>query len=112
MKNPLASVEAMGDAGLILRPGRSPGGGNGNPLQYSCQDDPMDKGAWWATVHEVTKSQTRLNAHTEREVKQYLQMCYRGGVYTYSSGLWNWEANKKSFCQELDTERLSERGDI
>ena len=40
--------------------GRSPGGGNGNPLQYSCLRNPMDRGAWWATICGVTKSQTRL----------------------------------------------------
>ena len=47
---------------LGLRPGlgRSPGEGNGNPLLYCCLENPMDKGAWWATVHGVTKSQTRL----------------------------------------------------
>ena len=39
--------------------GRSPGEGNGNPLQYSCLEDSMDRGGWWATVHVVTKSQTR-----------------------------------------------------
>ena len=44
--------------------GRSPGGGHGNPLQYSCLENPMDRGAWWATVHEVARSQTRLsNGH-------------------------------------------------
>ena len=41
--------------------GRSPGGGNGNPLQYSCLENPMDRGAWWATVHMVTMSQKRLS---------------------------------------------------
>ena len=41
--------------------GRSPGRGNGNPLQYSCLENPMDRGAWWATVHGVAKSQTRLS---------------------------------------------------
>ena len=40
--------------------GRSPGGGHGNPLQYSCLENPMDRGAWWATVDGVTKSQTQL----------------------------------------------------
>ena len=44
----------------IPRSGRSPGGGHGNPLNYSCLENPMDRGAWWATVHWVTKSQTRL----------------------------------------------------
>ena len=47
-----------GDAGLIPGSKRSPGEGNGNPLQYSCLGNPMDKGAWWATVHEVTKNRT------------------------------------------------------
>ena len=50
-----------GDLGLIPGSGRSPGEGNGNPLQYSCVDDPMDSRAWWATVHGVTKSQTQLS---------------------------------------------------
>ena len=47
-----------GDLGLIPGSGRSPGGGHGNPLQYSWLENPMDRGAWQATVHEVTKSQT------------------------------------------------------
>ena len=47
-----------GDARLIPGLGRSPGGGNGNPLQYSCLKNPMDRGAWRATVHGVTKGQT------------------------------------------------------
>ena len=41
--------------------GRSPGGGHGTPLQYSCLENPMDRGAWWAMVHRVAKSQTRLS---------------------------------------------------
>ena len=44
-----------GDVGLIPGSGRSPGGGHGNPLQYSCLENPMDRGAWWATAQEVTK---------------------------------------------------------
>ena len=47
-----------GDPALILGSGRSPREGNGNPLQYSCLETPMDRGAWWATVHVVSKSQT------------------------------------------------------
>ena len=45
--------------------GRSPEGGNGNPLQYSCLENPMDRGAWWATLHGVTKSQTWLGTHAQ-----------------------------------------------
>ena len=48
----------VGDLGSIPRLGRSPAEGNGNPLQYSCLENPMDRGAWWATVHGVAKSWT------------------------------------------------------
>ena len=54
-----ASDRIAGDQGLIPGSGRSPGEGNGNPLQHSCLENPMDRGAWWATVHGVAKSQTR-----------------------------------------------------
>ena len=50
-----------GDSGSIPGSGRSPGEGSGNPLQYSCLGNPMDRGAWWATVHGVAKSRTRLS---------------------------------------------------
>ena len=50
-----ANVGDARDTGSIPGLGRSPGGGNGNPLQYSCLEDPMDRGAWWAIVHGVTK---------------------------------------------------------
>ena len=53
-----------GDPGSIPGWGRSPGEGNGNPLQYSCLENSMDGGAWWATVHGVAKSQTQLNDFT------------------------------------------------
>ena len=57
-KDPAASAGGLGDAGWIPGPGRSPGGGHGHPLQYSCLENPMDRGAWRATVHGVAKSQT------------------------------------------------------
>ena len=59
-----ASAYNAGDLGSIPGLGRSPGKGNGNPLQYSCVENPMDRGAWWATVHGVAKSQTRLRDFT------------------------------------------------
>ena len=59
-----ASASNAGDPGSILGSGRSPGEGNGNPLQYSCLEDSMDRVAWEATVHGVTKSQTRLSDFT------------------------------------------------
>ena len=56
-----ASAWTVGDPGSIPGSGRSPGEGNGNPLQYSCLKNSMDRRAWLATVHEVTKSQTVTN---------------------------------------------------
>ena len=55
------SVCNVGDPGSIPGLGRSPGDGNGNPLQYSCLENPMDRGAWQATVHAVAKCQTQLS---------------------------------------------------
>ena len=62
-----------GDAGLVSELGRSPGAGNGNPFQYSCLGNPMDIGAWWATVHGVAKSQTQLSTvQTLSPVQRFL----------------------------------------
>ena len=58
VKNLPANAGAVRDLGSIPRLGRSPGGGHGNPLQYSCLENPMDRGAWQATVHGVAKSGT------------------------------------------------------
>ena len=54
------SAEDAGDSGSVPESGGSPGGQNGNPLQYSCLENPMDGGAWWAIGHRVAKSQARL----------------------------------------------------
>ena len=55
-----ASASNAGDPGLIPGSGRSPGEGNGNPLHYSCMGNPMDRGVWWATPHEVAKMEHNL----------------------------------------------------
>ena len=60
VKNQPASAVEKRDAVLIPGLGRSPGEGNGNPLQYSCLDNSMDRGAWWAAIHGVAKSWRRL----------------------------------------------------
>ena len=88
VKNLPANAGDLGDVGWIPGLGRSPGGRNGNPFQYSCLENPMDWGAWWATVHGVTKSQTRLSSsvHTCTDVKKsctnsatnpYIHICIR-----------------------------------
>ena len=61
VKNLPANAGDTGDTGLIPGSGRSPGEGNGSPLQYSCLGNRMDRGTWWAIVHGVTKSWTRLS---------------------------------------------------
>ena len=61
VKNPPANAEDIRDRGSISGSGRSPGEGNGNSLQYSSLENPMDRGAWWATVHGVAESQTQLS---------------------------------------------------
>ena len=58
VKNPSANVGDLRDMGSVPGLGRSPGVEDGNPLQYSCLEKSMDRGAWWATVHGVTKSWT------------------------------------------------------
>ena len=55
VKNPPANAGDPGDMGSIPGLGRPPGGGHGNPLWYSCLENPMDRGAWWTTVYGVTK---------------------------------------------------------
>ena len=60
VKNPSANAEDIRDVGSISGSGRPPGEGHGNTLQYSCLENPMDLGAWWATVHRLTKSQIQL----------------------------------------------------
>ena len=77
VKNLPANAGDMGDAGLIPGWGSSPGGGHGNPLQYSCLENPMDRGAWQAAVHRAAKSWTllkQLSTHprTDKENKQGL----------------------------------------
>ena len=58
VKNPPDKVRDVRDASSIPGSGRSPGGGHGNPIQYSCLENPMDRGAWQAMVHGITKSWT------------------------------------------------------
>ena len=62
VKNLPVNAEDARGSGLILGSGRSPGVGNGNPLQYSCLENSMDRGPWWATVHGIAESDT--NEHT------------------------------------------------
>ena len=73
VKNPPANAGDARDAGSIPGLGRSSRVGNGNSLQYSCLENPMDGGAWWAAVHGAAESQTRLSDSTELSM-----ICKRG----------------------------------
>ena len=70
------SAYNAGDLGLIPGSGRSPSEGNGNPLQYSCLENPVERGAWWATVYRVTKSQARL-----KQFSTHAQARWRGSFF-------------------------------
>ena len=77
VKNPPANAGHVRDSGLIPGSGRSPGGGHGNPLQYCCLENPVDRGALRASVHRVTKSQTRLkrlSTHTALDLFEKLHL--------------------------------------
>ena len=84
VKNPPASAGGTRDSGSTTGEGRSPGGGNGSPLQYCCLENPMDRGAWWAADHGVTQSRTWLSnwAHTrawqvkEGEERDQRMLCF------------------------------------
>ena len=75
VKNLPANRRVIGDVRSTPGLGRSPGEGNGSPLQHSCLENPMDRGAWRATVHGVTKSQTRLTEHGTAE-SRFTMLCY------------------------------------
>ena len=64
VKNLRTNLGDLGDMGSIPGSGKSPGGRNGNPLQYSSLENSIDRGAWWATVYGFAKSQTQLSDHT------------------------------------------------
>ena len=80
VKNLPANAGDVRDVASISGSGRSSGGGHGNQPQYSCLENPMGRGAWWATVHGITKSQTRLkqlSTHVQIYVNIYTYMIRR-----------------------------------
>ena len=84
VKNLPVNAGDIRDEGSIPGSGRSPGGGHGNPLQYSCLENPVDRGVWLATAHRFTKNQTqlkRLSIHTPTErcvIRVYLEKSVLG----------------------------------
>ena len=80
-KNLPVNAGAAGAMGWIPGSGRSPGGGNGNTLQYSYQGNPKDRGTWWATVHGVTKNQIQLSHLTHTHTQKNKVSGFHGQVY-------------------------------
>ena len=78
VKNPSANGGVIRDAGLVPELGRSPGGGHGNPLQYSCLENPMDRGAWWlqSMGHKESDTTEQLNTHRYKSNKMYRERVY------------------------------------
>ena len=78
-----ASACNAGDLSSITGSGRFPGEENGNPLQYSCLENPMDGGAWWATVHGVAKSRTQLSDFTSVDILYIIDVniMYNKSIY-------------------------------
>ena len=73
VKNPPASAGDVRDLGSITGSGRSPGGGRGNPLQYSCLENPMDREAWQATIHRIAQSWTQLKQLSTNNTNSKIQ---------------------------------------
>ena len=97
VKSPSANIGNVRDVGLIPGSGRSPGGGHGKPLQYSCLANPMDRGAWQAAAHRVTQSRTRLSDWTELTPSKY-HILWIHSTEGFSDSL----AGKESLCNSGD----------
>ena len=100
---PASQCRSRGDVGLSPGSGRSPGGENGNPLQYSCLENPMDRAACQATVHGVTGSRTRLSDWVRTQVTD-LRYWLRVPC-TYSQNIYSVPTSFSALCQELRTQR-------
>ena len=86
-KNLPANAGDTGDASLIPGSGRSPGVGDDNPLQYSCLENSMNRGAWWAIVHRVAKS--RMSTHTHTHLQDFFSFLYVQNLITYFFLAWH-----------------------
>ena len=85
VKNLPANAEDVRDVGLIPGSGRSSRGGHGNPLQYSCLENPMDRGAWWATVHSVSNREKAMAPHSSTLAWRIPWMEEPGGLQSMES---------------------------
>ena len=89
VKNLPANAGDLRDAGLIPGSGRSPREGNGNPIQYSCLENPMDRGAWRATLRSVGKNLTQLSMHPALSYKDGVMEKMKGSSFCSSSSFYS-----------------------
>ena len=103
VKNAPINARDTGDVGSIPESGISPGEGNGNPLQYSCLENPMDRGAWQAAAHGVEKSRTQLSVHVQLSTwyKQRIKSARTLGLPYFAP--WEWHVRRP----ELASWRMS-----
>ena len=91
-----------GDTGLIPGSEKSPGGGNGNPFQYSCLENSMNKGVWQTIVHEVAKNQARLaTEHTHKSITNPMAGCHSTDMVSVMG--WTWPSHKASLWDDQVT---------
>ena len=96
VKNPPANARNIKDVGSIPGLGRSTGGGHGNPLQYSCLENSIDRGAWWAIVHGVTESWTQLRQLSSPKINDRMKL-FQSFILLYSNIKEKTEKNLRSF---------------
>ena len=99
VKKPPMNARDIRDVDSMSRLGRSPGGGHGNPLQYSCLENPMDRGDWRDVVHRVAKSQTRLK-------RLSINGCIRENAILYSAVVLQVTLHSKGKCEQKDFDFL------
>ena len=104
-KEPTCNAEDIRDRGSIPGLGRSPGGENGNPLQYSCLENPMDRGAWRAIVHRVTKSQTQLKRLKHANQEYITQRREKSKCYSWSFTKLTQTCLFNEYCLQLCLEK-------
>ena len=114
VKNLLANAGDARDLGLIPGLWKYPGGGHGNPLQYSCLENPMDRGAWWATVHGVTKSQTRQNGLETQPCSRIVIAFLQGASVFWLHGCshclqWFWSPRNNIYVRESESDKSLNR---
>ena len=114
LEDPLANAGDVGDSGLISGLGRSPGEGNGKPLQYSCLENPLDRGTWWAIVHRITKSWARLSdlACTQKHTRAWSPARAGPGLCPAASGCSPGSLGALSTCQTPVYMVSSEKGHL